>query len=65
MLSTLTKTNCEMRSMKVYSVLFAMVNQLSAVSHESTFSTAIWEFENQLNAAHIGSHDIWSIMYDL
>ena len=58
MLSTLTNIICEMRSMEVYSALFAMVIQSTADSNESSFSTAIWEIESQVNAAHIGSHDI-------
>jgi hypothetical protein len=54
MLSTLTLTNinCEMKSMQVYSALFATLNHSSAISNESSFSADIWEFENQLNAAH-------------
>ena len=58
MLSTLTNINCEMKSMAVYSALVAMVNQLSADSNESSSSIAIWGFENQLNAAYIGGHDL-------
>jgi hypothetical protein len=57
-LSTLTNINCEMKSTAVYSALAAIVNQLKAGSNESMPSTVSWEFENQLNAAHIGSHDI-------
>ena len=47
-----------MKSTAVYSALPAIINQLNAESNESMFSTASWEFENQLNAAHIGNHDI-------
>ena len=65
MFSTLTNINCEMKSMAVYSALFAMVIQSAADSNESSFSMDIWEFENQLNAAHIEIHDIGTIMYDL
>ena len=42
-----------------------MPSQLSAESNESSFSTAIWKFENQLNVTYIGSHDTWAVMYDL
>jgi hypothetical protein len=65
----LTNTNCEMKSMAVYRALFAMTNQ-SAVRLSSSFSTAIWEVENQLDDDHIGSHDmrgmqdICTIVYD-
>ena len=52
MSSILTNINCEMKSMTVYSRLFVMVNQFIAESHESSFSTELWEFENQLNATH-------------
>ena len=65
MLTTLTNTSCEMKSMAVYSALFAMVIHSSAGINESSFSTSIWEFENQLNAANIGSHDIRTIIYNL
>ena len=54
----LTNINCEMKSMAVYSALFAMVIHSTAGTNESSFSTNIWEFEDQLNAANIGSHDI-------
>ena len=47
MFSTLTNINCEMKSMAVYITLIVMVNQLKAVSNESSFNTAIWAFENQ------------------
>ena len=67
MLSTLTNINCEIKSMEVYSALFAISIQFSATIHEFSFSTRHWEFENQLNAAHMESqwHDIWTTMYDL
>ena len=45
--------------------MFATVIHSEAFSKESSFSTDIWEFENQLSASHIGSHDIWTIMYGL
>ena len=52
--------------MTVYSASIAMINQLKAVINESSFSTDIWEFENQPNAAHsIGSHGIWTIILRL
>jgi hypothetical protein len=35
-----------------------MVSQFTADTNESSFSTDIWEFENQLNAAHIGSNNV-------
>jgi hypothetical protein len=57
MLSTLTNINCEKKSMAVYSELFAMTIQSTADSNVSSSSTAIWEFENQLNTAYIGSRD--------
>ena len=41
MLSTLTNTNCEIKSMQVYSELFAIAIQSSADSHELSFSTDI------------------------
>ena len=44
--STLTNINCVIMSMAVYSELAAMVNQSVADSNESSFSTAIWEFES-------------------
>ena len=52
-----------MRSMAVYSALFAIVIQSTAGINDSSFSTSIWEFENQLNVANIGSQDIWTIVY--
>ena len=58
MLSKLTNINCEMKSMAVYSALFAMTIQSTADSSEVSFATSICEFENQLNGAHIGSHDM-------
>ena len=54
MLGTHTNINCEIKSMAVYSELFAMVIHSTADSNESSFSTDIWECENQ-NTAHI--HD--------
>jgi hypothetical protein len=45
-----------MKSMAVYSALFAMVSQSEADSNESSFSTAIWKFESQPNVAHVWSH---------
>ena len=54
MSSTLTNTNCEMKSMQVYSASFAMANHSSADLNECVFSTFLWEFENQLKVAHIG-----------
>ena len=60
MLSTLTNITCEMKSMKIYSALVAMpvVIHSQPDNNAISFSTAIWEFENQLNAPYIGSHDI-------
>ena len=60
MLNTLTNINCEMKSMAIYSKSIALSNH-STASDKSLFVTSIWEFENQLNAPHIGSDDI---MYD-
>jgi hypothetical protein len=36
--------------MAVYSALVAMVIQFKADTNESTFSTNVWEIENQPNA---------------
>ena len=58
MLSTLTSINCEIKSMEVYSASFAISNQSAATVHEFSFITPHWKFKNQLNAAHMGSHDI-------
>ena len=47
--------------MAVYSELFATDNQfrvLDAHVASTSFITVIWEFESQLNVAHIGSRDI-------
>ena len=41
MLRSLTNTNCEMKSMEVYSELFAMPSQLSADANDFMFSTDI------------------------
>ena len=43
-----------------------MTIQLAAdtSTNESSFSTDIWHANNQLNASHIGSHDIWTVIYD-
>ena len=49
-----------MESMAVYSALFAMTNQFEAESNESSFRTAVCEFENQLDDYHIGSRDFVS-----
>ena len=49
----LTNINCEMRSMAVYSASLAMANQFKVDSNDSSFSTAIWESENQLIAAQL------------
>ena len=43
--STLTNTNCEIKSMEVYSALFAMVIQFTADTKESSSSTDIWKFK--------------------
>ena len=54
----LTNTNCEVKSMAVYSALFAMTNQFTRKfngTESSSFSTAIWEFENQLDDAILGT----------
>ena len=57
MLSILTNINCEMKSMKIYSISAATDIQLKVDRNESSFSTNTWEFENQLNAAtRIESH---------
>ena len=55
--NTLTNINCEMKSMVIYSAIIAMVMLSNVDINEFSFSTENWEFENQLNAAHIGSHD--------
>ena len=61
MLNTLTNINCEMKSMAVYMASIAMVIPFTACFNEFSSSvttvTAPWEFENQLNAAHIEGHD--------
>ena len=64
---TFTNINCEMKSMAVYSALFAMTIHCTVDSNESSFSTYICksQFENQLNAAHIGSHDVFTIIHNL
>lgn len=49
----LTNINCVMKSMAVYSELFAMTIQCAAGNKLSSFSTRIWEFENQLDDEHI------------
>ena len=38
---------------------------MSVDSNESSFNKSIWKFENQLNVTYIGSHDTWTVMYDL
>jgi hypothetical protein len=45
-----------MKSMAIYSALFATVIHVTENNNEDSFSTTTWEFENQLNVAHIGSH---------
>ena len=45
-------------STAVYIALAAMPNQIKGSSNETWFATFIWGFENQLNAGHIGRHDI-------
>ena len=54
MLITLTNINSEMKSMAVYSALFAMVIHWTAGINEFSFATAIYGFENQLNAGKSG-----------
>ena len=63
MLNTLTKINCEMKSIAVYSALFPMVIHSAADNNVVSFRTSIWEIENQLNAAHIGSHGVKCLVY--
>jgi hypothetical protein len=58
MLNTLTSINCEIKSMAVYSALAAMVIQFKAESNEVSFSTASWEFENQLISGAMKSEQI-------
>ena len=58
MLITLTNINSEMKSMAVYSALFAMVIHWTAGINEFSFSTAIYGFENQLNAGKSGRKTI-------
>ena len=41
MLSTLTNINCEMKSMAVYSTLFAMVIQSTVDNNDCSFNTYI------------------------
>ena len=60
---TLTSINCEVKSMAIYIALLAMVKSMAANIFPSVSSTFSWEFEYQLNAAHIGSLDIWTIIY--
>jgi hypothetical protein len=64
MLNTLTSINCEMKSMAVYSALAAMVIQFKAESKEVSFSTASWEFENQLISGAMTSEQIIYDLYD-
>ena len=42
--------------MVIYSAIIAMVMLSNVDINEFSFSTENWEFENQLNASHIGSH---------
>jgi hypothetical protein len=64
MLNTLTNINCEMKSMAIYSALLVTVIQFKVEFNEVSFSTASWEFENQLISGAMSSEQMIYDLYD-